>query len=121
MLADVPVAVVLPTRDLDRSREFYEERLGLTLVSGDGPLIFSAGRDTRLQVYRTDVAQPEHTQVEFRVEDIAAVIAGLSERGVVFEDYEGTVDHVMQSGQAKLAWFKDPDGNTLALLEWSGP
>ena len=119
MLDGAPVAAVLPSTDIDRSREFYETKLGLRLRSGDGPLIFEAGNGTLLQLYyRPEGVKPEHTVAAFRVNGIRALIEELVGRGVLFEDYPGMVDHVMESGPAKLAWFKDPDGNTIALDEY---
>jgi catechol 2,3-dioxygenase-like lactoylglutathione lyase family enzyme len=119
MLDSAPVAVVLPSTDMERSKEFYEAKLGLKLRPGDGPLIFEAGNGTLLQVYhRPEGVKPEHTVAAFRVKGIRELIDELVSRGVAFEDYPGTVGHVMESGPAKLAWFKDPDGNTLVLDEY---
>jgi catechol 2,3-dioxygenase-like lactoylglutathione lyase family enzyme len=119
MLNSAPVAAVLPSTDLERSRDFFQNKLGLKLRSGDGPLIFEAGSGTLLQVYyRPGGAKPEHTVAAFRVIGIADVIQELVENGVAFEDYEGMENHIMSSGQSRLAWFKDPDGNTLALDEY---
>lgn len=120
MLSEAPVAAVLPSTDLDRSKNFYQTKLGLKLVSGEGPLIFEAGKGTLLQIYlRPEGVKPEHTVAAFRVHDITSIVKELLDKGVVFEDYEGTTNHVMESGQAKLAWLKDPDGNILALDEYA--
>jgi catechol 2,3-dioxygenase-like lactoylglutathione lyase family enzyme len=119
MLGNAPVAVVLPSTDMDRSRDFYEAKLGLKLRPGDGPLIFEAGNGTLLQVYyRPEGVKPEHTVAAFRVTSIRELIEELVRRGVGFEDYPGSVGHVMEYGPAKLAWFKDPDGNTLVLDQY---
>lgn len=118
-LRSAPVAAVLPSADLERSKEFFQNKLGLNLRSGDGPLVFEAGDGTLLQVYyRPGGVKPEHTVAAFRVTGIADVIQGLVDNGVTFEDYEGMANHIMASGQSRLAWFKDPDGNTLALDEY---
>ena len=62
MLASAPVAVVLPTTDLGRSKDFYENKLGLKLRDGAGPLIFEAGDGTLMQIYyRPGGVKPEHT------------------------------------------------------------
>jgi catechol 2,3-dioxygenase-like lactoylglutathione lyase family enzyme len=119
MLNTAPLATVLPSTDLERSRDFFQNKLGLKLRSGDGPLIFEAGNGTLLQVYyRPGGAKPEHTVAAFRVTGIADVVQELVGNGVAFEDYEGMEDHIMASGQSRLAWFKDPDGNTIALDEY---
>jgi catechol 2,3-dioxygenase-like lactoylglutathione lyase family enzyme len=119
MLSNAPVAVVLPSTDLERSKDFYGTKLGLKLRPGDGPLVFEAGGDTLVQVYfRPEGVKPEHTVAAFRVTGIGDVIQGLVDNGVVFEDYDGMDNHIMASGQSRLAWFKDPDGNTIALDEY---
>ena len=119
MLDSAPVAVVLPSSDLERSKDFFQNKLGLKLRSGDGPLIFEAGNGTLMQVYyRPGGVKPEHTVAAFRVTGIADVIQGLVEKGVEFDDYDGMENHIMASGQSRLAWFKDPDGNTIALDEY---
>jgi catechol 2,3-dioxygenase-like lactoylglutathione lyase family enzyme len=119
MLGNAQVAALLPTTDIEAAKDFYQNKLGLKLLPiENGPVVFEAGDGTTLEVYpRSEPSKAEHSVAAFRVTDIASVIAELEGKGVVFEDYEGTVNHVMEYGPTKLAWLKDPDGNILSLSE----
>ena len=125
MVADRKVSAVLCSADLARSQEFYEQKVGLTLSPGTihNHLLFQCGDGTTLLIYgRPTPNQADHTQVRFWSADVQADVRELSARGVVFEDYDfpalKTVDHVARTpGIGKSAWFKDPDGNTLALFQ----
>jgi len=119
------VSAVLCSTDLERSREFYEQTLGLTLSPEtiENHLLFAAGDGTTLLVYgRPAESKADHTQVRFWSDDVEGDVRELVTRGVVFEDYDypmlKTVDHVATTvGIGKSAWFKDPDGNTVALFQ----
>jgi predicted enzyme related to lactoylglutathione lyase len=86
-------------------------------------LVFEGGDGTTLLIYgRGSGNQADHTQVRFWSRDIAADVAELADRGVEFEEYDSatfkTVDHVVTTpGIGRSAWFKDPDGNTIALYQ----
>jgi catechol 2,3-dioxygenase-like lactoylglutathione lyase family enzyme len=99
MLSTASVTTMLPVKDLDRARAFYEGCLG----------------------FKPEGTKADHTAVSFRVEDIAASIKELKRAGVVFEDYGfpglKTVNHVCVLGAEKAAWFKDIEGNYLCLHE----
>jgi catechol 2,3-dioxygenase-like lactoylglutathione lyase family enzyme len=119
------ISAVLCSSDLDRSRAFYEDVVGLTLSPETIPnhLLFDCGDGTTLLVYgRPAPNKADHTQVRFWTDDVERDVHGLESRGAVFEDYDfptlKTVDHVATTaGLGKSAWFKDPDGNTLALFQ----
>ncbi len=119
------ISAVLCSTDVDRSREFYEQRVGLTLSPETiaNHLLFDGADGSSLLVYgRPGPNQGDHTQVRFWSADVEADVRELVERGVVFEDYDfpslKTVDHVATTaGVGRSAWFKDPDGNTLALFQ----
>ena len=125
MLSSNRISAVLCSTDLDRSREFYEGKVGLTLSPETIPnhLLLAGADGTTVLVYgRPGPNQADHTQVRFWSTDVAKDVAELAARGVVFEDYDfpalKTVDHVATTaGIGKSAWFKDPDGNTLALFQ----
>ena len=125
MLSSNRISAVVCSTDLDRSREFYEQRLGLTLSPETIPnhLLFDGADGTTVLVYgRPSPNQADHTQVRFWSTDVERDVAELAARGVVFEDYDfpalKTVNHVaVTAGIGKSAWFKDPDGNTLALFQ----
>jgi catechol 2,3-dioxygenase-like lactoylglutathione lyase family enzyme len=122
---DRSVSAVLCSTDLARSQAFYEHQVGLELSPQTIPnhLLFDCGGGTTLLVYgRPGPSLADHTQVRFWTSDVEADVRDLSARGVVFEDYDfptiKTVDHVATTaGIGQSAWFKDPDGNTLALLQ----
>ncbi|WP_374456029.1 VOC family protein [Nocardioides sp.] len=116
------VAMMMPVTDVDRSRTFYSESLGLdyTGTNDEGSAIYALEGDSTLVLLpRPDSTPSESTAMSFEVDDIHAEIGELEGRGVVFEDYDlpdlKTVDHVCVLGSEKAAWFKDPDGNVLCL------
>ena len=119
------ISAVLCSTDLARSQQFYEEKVGLRLSPEtiDNHLVLEAGDGTTLLVYgRANPNQADHTQVRFWTSDVAADVRELKERGVVFEEYDfptfKTVDSIGTSpGIGSSAWFKDPDGNTIALFQ----
>lgn len=123
MLNTSEIISFVATRDPVRARVFYEKALGLLLVS-DGPfaLVFDAN-GTVLQVQKVEELSPaRHTVLGWHVSDIRAEIEELKRKGVIFERYEGLLQDeqgvwVSPSG-AKVAWFKDPDGNTLSLTQF---
>ena len=119
------ISAVLCSTDLVRSQEFYEQKIGLRLSPDtiENHLVFECGGGSTLLVYgRGAPNQADHTQVRFWTSDVAADVRDLSARGVAFEEYDfpklKTVNHVATTaGIGKSAWFKDPDGNTLALFQ----
>lgn len=123
MLANATVTTMLPVIDMARAREFYEGRLGL--VPGgfkpDGKFVYRVGGSTLALFPKPEGTKAEHTAISFQVADIAATIAALKQKGVVFEDYDfpdfKTVDHVCVLGAERAAWFKDTEGNFLCLHE----
>jgi methylmalonyl-CoA/ethylmalonyl-CoA epimerase len=116
--------VALPSADLARSVEFYRDRLGLRLVAEFDPpgLAFFALGDTRLLLERHEVAVPGSAVLYLRVADIEAAYAALRARKLAFEstphlihrDEAGTFGE--PGGEEWMAFFRDPDGNHLALV-----
>src|SRR4051794_30398766 len=117
------VVSTVAVTDLDRSRRFFEEQMGLPLLD-ETPFAFrfGAGRGTQISVRR---GQPNvgQTAAHFEVADIEAVIRELAARGVTFEDYETprTTNFIAQIGPARGARFKDPDGNVFGVREGPVP
>ena len=109
--------------DLDAARAFYESKLGLAVTEHSGFAVAFSGGGCRLRVTKVEAFDPQpFTVLGWVVEDIAATVAGLRERGVEFAVYEGMgqdEDGIWQApGGAHIAWFRDPDGNTLSLTQF---
>ena len=125
MLSDHNTSAVLVSTNLDQSREFYEKKLRLSLSPKTikNHLLFECGNGTTILIYgRGSGNKADHTQVRFWTKDIESDVNDLLEHGVVFEEYDmgtfKTVNHIVTtSGIGKSAWFKDPDGNILALFQ----
>lgn len=122
-LAESQVTCMLPVKDLQRARQFYENQLGLTPqgLKPDGKFVYRLG-GTELALFpRPEGTKAEHTAISFRVADITSAVAALKARGVSFADYDlpglKTVDHVCELGAEKAAWFDDTEGNILCLHE----
>lgn len=124
MLADQPIDVMLLATDLGVAREFYAERVGLELlIETEHFLAFKAGGDSRLVVTKsTTGTREEQTKASWRVDDIAAEVAELRSRGVEIAEYDSpgltTVDGVADVDFGLLAWFDDPSGNNIGLLQF---
>lgn len=118
-------SAVICSTDMERSRAFYENAVGLSLSPETitNHLLFECGDGTTLLVYgRPSPSTADHTQVRFWCDDVEADAAALAARGVVFEEYDfptlKTVGGIATTpGVGKSAWFNDPDGNTLALFQ----
>ena len=112
----------LPAKDLDRAKDFYAERLGLTPTAQDRQGVHYVVGGTRFRLFRSGgAASGSHTQLALIVGDIAAQVRALRARGLIFEEYDGpnlkTIDGVADLGYAKAAWFKDSEGNLLGVAE----
>ncbi|HYD13518.1 MAG TPA: VOC family protein [Allosphingosinicella sp.] len=123
MLGTSKAVANLATRDLEKSRLFFTDTLGLKEVSREGDeLITFASGDSNLNVYRSEFAGTNKaTAVTWEVDDIDAEVAALKAKGVTFEHYdmEGLeLDGDVHVGEGmRIAWFKDPDGNILNIVE----
>ena len=123
MLTHASVTTMLPVKDLDRARQFYEGKLGLNPMGlkPDGKFVYDCSGATLALFPKEGGTKADHTAVSFKVEDIAASVAELKAAGVVFEDYDfpglKTVGHVCVLGAEKAAWFMDTEGNILCLHE----
>jgi catechol 2,3-dioxygenase-like lactoylglutathione lyase family enzyme len=122
MLESSTAVAFVATADLDRAHEFYAGVLGLTVVERtEFANVYDAG-GTPLRVTRVDQpAAANYTVLGWIVSDIGGAMAGLARRGVNFERYPGLAqdDEGMWTapGGSRIAWFRDPDGNTLSLQE----
>lgn len=125
MLSSFPVAPTIPVTDLARAKEFYEGKLGLTVdkENADG-ISFKAGNGTSLYIYKRGPSKADHTLASFQVDDAEAMVDELTAKGIVFEQYDFPGLKTNEKGIAEMsgegekgAWFKDPDGNILAIGE----
>ena len=127
MLSNCRVHTTLPVADLARARVFFEDTLGIPskteLPSG---VFYDCGEGTRFVLSQT-AGKPSgaHTQMAFVVEDIESEVQELKSRGVVFEEYDlpgmKTVEGIVHRPALKAAWFKDTDGNLLAIMQPASP
>jgi catechol 2,3-dioxygenase-like lactoylglutathione lyase family enzyme len=127
VLADHPVFPILLARDLEASRRFYGETLGLELIreDEDDRLVFRCGNGTQIAVTKSTVGTSDtQTQMAWKVPDIHAALEDLRARGVRIEEYEApdpvTTDGIADMGHSWAAWFIDPDSNVLAVVEPKG-
>ena len=121
-LSTSQVRATIAVSDIDRAKEFYEGRLGLTPQAGsiDPILVYECGNGSLLQVYPS----PEHagkataTVASFSVPDFDAQVGELLEAGVEFARYDevaGDERGIHTFGDHRVVWFQDPDGNVIAV------
>lgn len=121
MLGDYEVMANLPAVDLDRAREFYEEKLGLRCIRADDYQITMEGaNDTKINLYKRVQTKADHTAAAFfGIEDLEDLVGDLKKAGVKFEEYDmpglKTVNGIATMGDIKAAWFKDTEGNMICI------
>ena len=121
MFADTEAFSGFSVSDIDEARKFYAETLGLRVTEQYGLLTLrlAGGRDT-LIYSRADHSPANFTILNFRVDDIDAAVDELTSRGVSFERYEGMEQDakgINRGGGPFIAWFTDPAGNILSVLQ----
>ena len=125
MLSRCRVHTTLPTADIDRLRAWYEGVLGFTpMAIRPNAVLYETTPGSVFAISRGSVlSSSTHTQIAFTVDDIDAEVADLDVGGVVFEEYETprTDGGIATIGPGRAAWFKDPDGNLLAVLQFDDP
>ena len=123
MLKNATIVPYIPVADLSRARKFYEEKVGLTpkeLYAGG--VIYECANGSWVFMYPSGGAGTSKASTAFwSVDDVEAEVAELKSRGVVFEEYDmpgiKTVNSIASGGGAKAAWFKDSEGNIMALIQ----
>ena len=122
MLGKADATPMIAVKDLDRARRFYEDTLGLKRKDEWGEGVTLESGDTLINLYRSEFAGTNKaTALTFQVDDAEEEVRGLKEKGIFFEHYdlpdlELRGDLYVAEG-FKTAWFKDPDGNILSLIE----
>jgi catechol 2,3-dioxygenase-like lactoylglutathione lyase family enzyme len=122
MLGSANIVAFVPSRDFEKSRAFYAGNLGLRLVSEDSFAVVLDANGIMLRVTKVPEFKPhQFTILGWEVSDINKYVSRLQEKGVAFEHY-GFPNQDEQGiwsapGGAKVAWFKDPDGNILSVSQ----
>ncbi len=122
MLQDSPMYAYIPAKDVARARRFYEEKIGFKPKQElpDG-VVYEFAKGTACFLYLTpNAGTSQASQAFWQVEDIEREVAELKSRGVVFEDYdmEGKdAKGIVNAGGARAAWFKDSEGNIMAVIQ----
>jgi catechol 2,3-dioxygenase-like lactoylglutathione lyase family enzyme len=120
LLESYDVQAMVPAQDLERAKSFYADRLGLKPIEErpDG-LRYRCGSGGFMLFQSTGAASGDHTQLGWDVDDLEATVEELRGRGVVFEEYDlpgfKTVNGIAEIAGEKGAWFKDSEGNLLAV------
>jgi catechol 2,3-dioxygenase-like lactoylglutathione lyase family enzyme len=107
-------------KDVDEARTFYHETLGIEVVDEEmGVISLDMGEDEKVMLYPKENHEPaSYTVLNFPVDNLERVMSELSDRGVTFEHYPGTDEKGVYHGDGPLmAWFKDPSGNILSVLQ----
>jgi predicted enzyme related to lactoylglutathione lyase len=123
MLRNAPVVPYIPATNIARARAFYENKVGLTPKEvRDGDVVYECGKGSWIYLYQSGGAgTSQASQAFWQVEDIEAEMAELRSRGVVFEEYDvpgmKTENGIATGGGAKAAWFKDSEGNIMAIIQ----
>ena len=123
MLMDSPMYAYIPVSDVARARQFYEEKIGLRPAREvAGGVAYEFANGTACFMYPTPNAGTSRaSQAFWQVEDVEKEVAELKARGVTFEEYDmpglKTRNGIATGGGAKSAWFKDSEGNIMAIIQ----
>ena len=121
MLKDSHAFSGFSSNDIPKAREFYSRTLGLEVTEANGMLTLNLAGGGKVLIYPKDNHEPaSFTVLNFPVTDIDAAVDGLTKAGVEFERYEGAGQDergIAREYPPPIAWFKDPAGNILAVLE----
>jgi predicted enzyme related to lactoylglutathione lyase len=125
MLSTAPIRAYLPASDVARARKFYEQIIGLQpKLEYAGGVIYECGGCEVFMYPTSNAGSSKASQAFWQVEDVEAEVADLKARGVKFEEYAmpGVTmkNSIVTAGGAKTAWFKDPEGNILAISQRMG-
>jgi predicted enzyme related to lactoylglutathione lyase len=119
------ISSVMPTiavDDLDRAISFYSDKLGLTVRRLEGEMesaLVEVGDSDRLLLYKSTYRRGETTYASFFCDDVETTVRELRDKGVTFEEYDfpglKTVNGIATTGDLKTGWFRDSEGNILAI------
>jgi len=123
VLQSSPIHAYIPAKDVSRARKFYEEKLGFKPGQEvAGGVVYEFGDRTSCFLYPTpNAGTSKASQAFWEVADVEREVAELKARGVAFEEYDvpgmKTSNGIATAGGAKAAWFKDSEGNILAIVQ----
>jgi len=123
MLQKSPMYAYIPAKDVNRARKFYEDKLGLEPKEETaGGVVYEFGEHTGCFLYPTpNAGTSKASQAFWQVDDIEREVGDLKARGVQFEEYDmpdmKPRNSIYTGGGAKAAWFKDSEGNILAVIQ----
>ena len=123
MLQNSPMYAYIPAKDVARARRFYEQLLGFKpKEERGGGVVYEFGNRTACFLYPTpNAGTSKASQAFWQVDDIEREVADLKDRGITFENYdmpsEKSASGVVTAGGAKAAWFKDSEGNIMAIIQ----
>jgi catechol 2,3-dioxygenase-like lactoylglutathione lyase family enzyme len=122
MLSASKLIGFVPTKDSQKARAFYQDKLGFQFVSDDPfALVMRAGESMIRIAKAADFTPAPYTVMGWEVRDMEAVVRCLSARGVAFEKYPFVQDRELgiwtTPNGDKVAWFKEPDGNVLSVSQ----
>ena len=124
MLQRATIYAYIPAKDIARARRFYEDKVGLRAKEEtNGGVVYEFGGGTAAFLYLTpNAGTSQASQAFWSVQDVDAEIQALKARGVQFEQYddmpgERSPQGAVTAGGAKAAWFKDSEGNIMALIQ----
>jgi len=126
MLKDAPIVPYIPAADIARAREFYENKVGLVAKQEiAGGVVYECAGGSWIFLYQSAGAgTSKASQAFWQVKDVEAEVVELRARGVRFEEYDQpgfkTVNGIFTGGGSRAAWFKDSEGNIMALIETVG-
>lgn len=132
MLQKYPMYAYIPAKDVARARKFYEGKVGLKPQEEeiDGGVAYSFGDHTAAFLYDAgdSAGTSRASQAFWKVDDLESEVAQLRERGIKFEEYDSDEiggmnmkDGIATGGGTKAAWFKDSEGNIMALIQEERP
>ena len=127
MLQSSPMYAYIPVKDVARARRFYEQKVGLQPKQEvAGGVVYEFADKTACFLYPTaNAGSSRASQAFWQVADIEREVAELKGRGVAFESYDipdgdKSPSGVITAGGAKAAWFKDSEGNIMAIIQYAG-
>ncbi len=127
MLKDSRTFSGFSTNDIAKAREFYGGTLGLDVSEENGMLTLHLAGGQNVLIYPKDDHQPAtYTTLNFQVSDVEAAVDELGQAGVAFEHYDGTdgpgtdAKGIFRGMGPLIAWFKDPAGNILSIIQMDG-